>query len=143
MTGSNAATATGRWQMVAALALATLGAGFHHTRAFPTTTPLVFEMAAIWLPALVLGVWWILRPGPTARWAIIVWALLNLGLGLWGRAYEEPATNDTLHLVYGLTQIPLLIVAYRSQPTRKMTIALVAVAVVAGVLLVITQLNGR
>ena len=121
MTGSNAATATRRWQMVAALALATLGAGFHHTRAFPNTTPLVFEMAAIWLPALVLGVWWILRPGPTARWAIIVWALLNLGLGLWGRAYEEPAANDTLHLVYGLTQIPLLIVAYRSQPTRKMT----------------------
>ncbi len=121
MTGSNAATATGRWQMVAALALATLGGGFHHTRAFTgTTTPLVIEMGVILLPALVLGVWWILRPGPTARWAIIVWALLNLGLGAWGRAYEEPAANDRLHLVYGLTQIPLLIVAYRSQPTRKM-----------------------
>jgi len=142
MTGSNAVTATGRWQMVAALALATLGAGFHHTRAIPATTPLVFEMVAIWLPALVLGVWWILRPGPTAKWAIIVWALLNLVLGAYGRAYESPA-NHTLHLVYGLTQIPLLIVAYRSQPTRKLTIALVAVAVVAGVLLVVPQLNGR
>ena len=142
MTGSNAATATGRWQMVAALALATLGAGFHHTRAIPDTTPLVFEMVAIWLPALVLGVWWILRPGPTARWAIIVWALLNLVGAAWGRAAES-AANHTLHLVYGLTQIPLLIVAYRSQPTRKLTIALVAVAVVAGVLLVVPQLNGR
>ena len=142
MTGSNAATATGRWQMVAALALATLGAGFHHTRAIPATTPLVFEMVAIWLPALVLGVWWILRPGPTAKWAIIVWALLNLVLGAYGRAYES-AANQTLHLVYALTQIPLLIVAYRSQPTRKLTIALVAVAVVASVLLVVPQLNGR
>ncbi len=142
MTGSNAVTATGRWQMVAALALATLGAGFHHTRAIPDTTPLVFEMVAIWLPALVLGVWWILRPGPTAKWAIIVWALLNLVLGAYGRAYES-AANDKLHLVYGLTQIPLLIVAYRSQPTRKLTIALVAVAVVAGVLLVVTRFNGR
>jgi len=120
MTGSNAATAAGSRQMVAALALAALGGGFHHTRAFPDTTPLVFEMAAIWLPALVLGVWWILRPGPTARWAIIVWALLNLVIAAWGSVYE-PAANDTLHLVYGLTQIPLLIVAYRSQPTRKMT----------------------
>jgi len=120
MTGSNAATATGRWQMVEALALATPGGGFHHTRAIPDTTPLAFEMVAIWLPALVLGVWWILRPGPTARWAIIVWALLNLGGGAWGRVSEAQA-YDTLHLVYGLTQIPLLIVAYRSQPTRKMT----------------------
>ena len=120
MTGSNAATATGRWQMVAALALATLGAGFHHTLAIPNTTPLVVEMAVIWLPALVLGVWWVLRPGPTARWAIIVWAMLNLVLAAWGTAYE-PARHYTLHFVYGLTQIPLLIVAYRSQPTRKMT----------------------
>ena len=119
MTGSNAATATGRWQMVAALVLATLGAGFHHIVAIPDRTPLVFEMGAIWLPALVLGVWWILRPGPTARWAIIVWALLNLVAAAWGSVYE-PTSNQTLHLVYGLTQIPLLIVAYRSQPTRKM-----------------------
>ena len=72
----------------------------------------------------------------------MVWALLNLVIAAWGSVYE-PTSNQTLHLVYGLTQIPLLIVAYRSQPTRKLTIALVAVAVVAGVLLVVPQLNGR
>ena len=116
--------------MLPALVLAAIGGWFHNMREFPGTTVLASAMVVILLPTVVLGVWWMARPGPAARWAIIVWVLLNLLLGaalsvlplpIWPWAPEQSAAHYTSHLVYGLIQIPLLIVAYRSQPTGTVT----------------------
>ena len=125
MTTPTAPASTGMSRlMLPALALSAIGGWFHNGREFPGTTLLAPEMLVILLPAVVLGVWWVARPGPAARWAIIVWAVLNLVLGaalsvvplpIWPWAPEQSAAHYTSHLVYGLTQIPLLIVAYRSQ----------------------------
>lgn len=121
---------TARWSMIAGLALSTFGGWVHNVREFPAIGILSPEMVTIWLPAVALGVWWLVRPSEAARWAIIAWALLNLILGatlsvvplpIWPWTPEQSASHYASRLFYAVLQIPLLVVAWRSEPVLVRT----------------------
>lgn len=116
--------------MLAALALSTLGGWVHNIREFPSIGAVAPEMVATWLPAVALGVWWLVRPSRAARWTIIAWALLNLVLGaalsvlplsIWPWTPEQSGSHYASHLFYAVLQIPLLVVAWRSEPVLVRT----------------------
>ena len=119
----NAVGTTGRWMMIAALALSTFGGWVHNLREFPGMS--ATATVATFLPAVALAVWWLIRPSPAARWAIIAWALLNLILGatlsvvplpIWPWTPEQSGSHYASHLIYAAAQIPLLVIAWRSEP---------------------------
>ncbi len=111
--------------MIAALTLSTFGGWVHNIREFPEVGAVAPEMLATWLPAVALGVWWLVRPSRAARWTIMAWALLNLVLGgtlsvlplsIWPWTPEQSSSHYASHLIYAAAQIPLLVIAWRSEP---------------------------
>jgi hypothetical protein len=109
--------------MIAALALSTFGGWVHNLREFPGMS--AAATLATFLPAIALAVWWLIRPGPAARWAIIAWALLNLILGaalsvlplpIWPWTPEQSGSHYASHLIYAAAQIPLLVIAWKPTP---------------------------
>lgn len=104
--------------MAAAIALAWLGAYVHNVADLPNLTflssPNVIP-AVVWL---VLFGFWLAMPRRTMpAWLLFVWGLLNLvggfatvlPLSVWPFKPEQSVRHYAFHVVYALTQLPLLI----------------------------------
>jgi hypothetical protein len=101
------------------LALSTFGGWYHNIQEFPGMRLWAPEMLMTIVPALGLLVWWWMRPGATLVLVTAVWALLNLIVGAFLTVLplpvlpfqpEQTAEHYQSHLIYAVTQVPLLVV---------------------------------
>jgi hypothetical protein len=112
-----------RLLMAAALAVSAFGAWYHNTREFPGMPLTAPEMLSAIVPAVMIAVWWLLRPGRILWWVTVVWVvLLNLGIGAIVTVLPLPflpfEPEQTLghymtHLLYLLAQIPAIYLLLR------------------------------
>lgn len=77
------------------------------------------EMVMTIVPALVLIVWWWIRPGRTLILVTGVWVLLSLVVGAFLTVLplsvlpfepEQSVSHYQAHLIYAVTQVPPLVV---------------------------------
>lgn len=105
--------------VIGGLAVSTLGGWYHNAVDFPGMPLYAPEMLATIVPPFVLVVWWWWRPG---RWLLIttaIWVLLSLFVGgllsvlplsVWPFQPAQTAPHYQAHLIYTVTQVPLLAV---------------------------------
>lgn len=105
--------------MSGGLVVSTLGGWYHNVQEFPGMSLWAPEMLMTIVPALVLVIWWWARPSPTLIVVTAVWVLLSLVVGAVLSVFplsvlpfepEQTAEHYQSHLVYAVTQIPLLVV---------------------------------
>lgn len=103
----------------AGLVLSAFGGWYHNIQEFPGMHLWAPEMLMTVVPALGLLVWWWMRPGSTLVLVTAVWALLNLIVGAFITVLplpvlpfqpEQTAEHYQAHLIYAVTQVPLLVV---------------------------------
>jgi hypothetical protein len=77
--------------------------------------------------ALFLG-WWLLPAHQLPAWAILGWALLHLIMGgigsvlplsVWPFVPEQSVTHYLTHLIYSLTQLPLIALMLTQQRSAR------------------------
>ncbi len=99
------------------LAVSAWGAWFHNNLEFPDMPFLAPEMLSIFVPSVALAVWWLIQPGRIVWWATLAWVALNLLVGavlsvlplsMWPFAPEQSIAHYLNHLLYGVTQVPVL-----------------------------------
>lgn len=122
-------TASTRLSMVAALGVATLGGVYHNSREFPGMPLTAPEMLSVIVPAVLLLIGWLARPGRALWWATLVWVgLLNLMVGAVLTVLPLPVlpfepeqswSHYTTHLIYAAAQVPALYLLVRHQPGRE------------------------
>ncbi len=111
-----------RW-MAVALAVSAFGAWYHNTREFPGMPLTAPEMLSAIVPAVVIAIWWLARPGRALWWVTVVWVvLLNLGVGavltvlplpILPFEPEQSMSHYMTHLFYLLAQIPAVYLLFR------------------------------
>ncbi|HSE66064.1 MAG TPA: hypothetical protein VLB12_03705 [Gemmatimonadales bacterium] len=105
-----------RYRVLAAAALAWAGMYVHNVADLPQltlTSPENLIPGLVWL--LLLGLWWRM-PGRAATNLLMSWGLLNLvggfatvlPLPIWPFAPEQSLRHYSFHVLYALTQLPLL-----------------------------------
>jgi hypothetical protein len=105
-----------RYRIVAAAALAWTGMYIHNVADLPHLTlasPENLIPGLIWL--LLLGLWWTM-PGRGTTYLLMGWGLLNLvggfatvlPLPIWPFRPEQSLRHYGFHVLYALTQLPLL-----------------------------------
>jgi hypothetical protein len=109
--------------MAVALAVSAFGAWYHNTREFPGMPLTAPEMLSAIVPAVVILVWWLVRPGLALWWVTVVWVvLLNLVVGAVLTALplpflpfepEQSMSHYMTHLLYLLAQIPAIYLLFR------------------------------
>lgn len=102
--------------MVAALGVSTAGAVYHNLREFPGMSLAAPEMLSVILPAAILSVWWLVRPGRPLWWATFIWVVaLNLVVGailtvlpipILPFSPEQSWDHYASHILYALAQLP-------------------------------------
>jgi hypothetical protein len=116
--------------MIPALAVSTFGAWLHNVlEGIPTAS---LETASALLPALFLAVWWWRGGGQVAWWATLVWVLvLNLVVGavlsvlplpVWPFVPDQSLGHYLAHLLYAVTQVPALLVLWRTRLRQAVAI---------------------
>lgn len=112
--------------MVAALGMSTAGAVYHNSREFPEVSLGAPEMVSAILPAAILAVWWLLRPGRALWWAILIWVVaLNLVVGailsvlpipILPFSPEQSWDHYASHILYALAQLPAVYLLATRRP---------------------------
>ncbi len=115
-----------RLLMVAALGVSTAGAVYHNFREFPGISLGAPEMISAILPAVILAVWWMVRPGRALWWAILVWVVaLNLVVGailtvlpipIFSFSPEQSWDHYVSHIIFALAQLPAVYLLATRRP---------------------------
>ena len=111
-----------RYRMAAAAALGWLGMYVHNVADLPHLTlasPENLVPGLIWL--LLLGLWWAKPSRTLPAYLLMTWGLLNLvggfatviPLPIWPFKPEQSLRHYTFHVLYALTQLPLLALVRR------------------------------
>lgn len=108
--------------LVGAVAVSWLGVFIHNLADLPGQTLLSPESAYPTLIYVVLVVGWFTPARRVADWALLIWCLLNLVGGAIISVLplpflpfhpEQTLKHYSFHVIYGVTQIPLLVVLSR------------------------------
>ena len=107
-----------RGPMITALSVSWAGLLVHYMREFPGLLFRVDSVISLLVPLLITVVlvlkWW-RAPSRLTRHLIVGWAMVNLiGGGLVSFVPEPSVEHLISHLIYGLAQIPLVLIALRT-----------------------------
>jgi hypothetical protein len=125
-----------RLLMVVALGVSTAGAVYHNLLEFPGMSLGAPEMLAAVLPATILAIGWLVRPGRALWWATLVWVVaLNLVVGailtvlpipILPFSPEQSWDHYAAHILYALAQLPAVYLLAKRRPVPQRVDAMTA-----------------